>query len=74
VQVTVDDELAAALAEFGGRSRSGTVRELAIRGAQALREEQGRRQEAIEFLRRLDSGEDNRFDWSVSARLHAERR
>jgi hypothetical protein len=74
VQVTVDEELATALAEFGGRSRSSTVRELAIRGAQALGQEQARRQEAIEFLRRLDSGEDKRFDWSASARLHAERR
>jgi hypothetical protein len=31
------------------------------------------RRAAIEFLRRLDSGEDDRFDWSVSERLHASR-
>jgi hypothetical protein len=74
VQVTVDPELAAALAEFGGRSRSRAVRDLAIRGAQALRDDRHRREEAIEFLRRLDSGKDNRFDFSVSAELHAARR
>lgn len=74
VQVTVDPELEAALAEFGGRSRSRAMRDLALRGAQALREEQHSRQEALEFLRRLDSGEDDRYDFSVSAELHAARR
>ncbi len=74
VQVTVDAELAAALAEFGGSSRSRGVRDLAIRGAQALREEQSRRQESIEFFRRISDGEDDRFDFSVSAELHATRR
>lgn len=74
IQVTVDSELAAALAEFGGRSRSRAVRELAVRGAQALREERRSRQEAIEFVRRLDSGEDARYDFTVSAELHATRR
>lgn len=74
VQVTVDPELEAALAEFGGRSRSRAMRDLALRGAQALREEQRSRQEALEFLRRLDSGEDDRYDFSVSAELHAARR
>jgi hypothetical protein len=76
IQVTVDPELAAALAEFGGgsSSRSRTVRELALRGAQARREEQERYEEALEHLRRIDSGEDDRYDFSVSAQLHAERR
>jgi hypothetical protein len=74
VQVTVDPELAAALAEFGGGSRSRVVRDLAVRGAEALRDDRRRRDEAIEFLRRLDSGEDDRFDFSVSAELHAARR
>jgi hypothetical protein len=72
--VTVDPELAAALSEFGGSSRSRAVRELAIRGARALRDEQSRREEALAFLRRLDAGEDGRFDFSVSAELHAARR
>jgi metal-responsive CopG/Arc/MetJ family transcriptional regulator len=74
IQVTVDPELAAALDEFGGRSRSRAVRDLAIRGAEALRHDQRRRDEAIELLRRIDSGEDDRFDFSVSAELHAARR
>jgi len=74
VQVTVDAELGAALAEFGGRSRSRTVRDLALRGAQALRDERGSRQEALKFLRRLDAGEADRYDFAVSAELHAARR
>lgn len=74
VQVTVDPELAAALAEFGGRSRSRAVRDLAIRGAQALRDDERQRDDAIEFLRRISSGEDDRFDFSVTAELHAARR
>ncbi len=75
IQVTLDDELAAAVAELGGaKPRSRAVHDLALRGAEAIREEQDRGQEALEFLRRLDSGEDDRFDFSVSARLHAERR
>lgn len=74
VQVTVDPELAAALAEFGGRSRSRAVRDLAIRGAQAMRDDQRQRDDAIEFLRRIATGEDDRFDFSVTAELHAARR
>lgn len=74
VQVTVDPELAAALAEFGGSSRSRAVRDLAIRGAQARRDDQRQRDDAIEFLRRVSTGEDDRFDFSVTAELHAARR
>jgi Arc/MetJ family transcription regulator len=75
IQVTLDDDLAAAVAELGGaKPRSRAVHDLALRGAEAMREEQDRRQEALEFLRRLDAGEDDRFDFSVSAQLHAERR
>ncbi len=75
IQVTLDPELAAAVTELGGaKSRSRAVRDLALRGAQAIRSEQNRRQEAIEFLRTLDSGEDDGYDFSVSERLHAERR
>jgi Arc/MetJ family transcription regulator len=74
IQVTLDDELAAAVAELGGaKPRSRAVRDLALRGAEAIRHEQNHRGEALEFLRRLDSGEDERFDFSVSAQLHAER-
>jgi hypothetical protein len=74
VQVTVDPELDAALAEFGGRSRSRTMRDLAVRGAQALRDDEQTRREAIAFLRRLDAGDDDGYDFSVSAELHAARR
>lgn len=74
IQVTVDAELAAALKEFGGTSRSRAVRDLAVRGAQALREERRRLDEAIEFLRRIDSGDEDGFDFSVSAALHEARR
>ncbi len=74
VQVTIDRELADALAEFGGESRSRAVRDLAVRGAQALRDEQQRRDEAIEFLRRISSGDDDRFDFQATAELHGARR
>jgi hypothetical protein len=74
IQVTLDPELADALAELGGAEpRSRTVRDLALRGADAVRTERRQREEALEFLRRLDAGEDDGYDFSVSARLHAER-
>jgi Arc/MetJ family transcription regulator len=74
IQVTIDKDLAAAVTEFGGeKSRSRAVHDLALRGADALRTENRRLQESLEFLRRLDAGEDDRFDFSVSAQLHAER-
>jgi len=74
IQVTIDKDLAGAVAEFGsGKSRSRAVHDLALRGAQSLRAEKRRLQESLEFLQRLDAGEDDRFDFSVSARLHAER-
>jgi Arc/MetJ family transcription regulator len=74
IQVTLDSELAAAVAELGGtKPRSRAVHDLALRGAQAIRTEQNRREEAIEFLRALDGGEDDGYDFSVSEKLHAER-
>jgi hypothetical protein len=54
--------VAAALAEFGDPLRSRAVRDLAARGAQAPRDQQRRRGEAIQFLRRVSTGEDDRFD------------
>jgi Arc/MetJ family transcription regulator len=75
VQVTLDAELAAAIEELGGaKSASRAVHDLALRGAQALRSEQHRRHEALEFLRALDSDDEDEYDFSVSERLHAERR
>jgi hypothetical protein len=74
IQVTIDKDLAGAGAEFGsGKSRSRAVHDLALRGAEAIRAEKRRLQESLEFLQRLDAGEDDRFDFSISARLHAER-
>ena len=74
IQVTIDKDLATAVAEFGGeKSRSRAVHDLALRGADAIRAENRQLEESLEFLRRLDAGEDDRFDFSVSARLHAER-
>jgi hypothetical protein len=74
IQVTVDPELASALTEFGGASRSKAVRDLAVRGAEAFREDRRSRRRAIEFLERIASGDDDRFDFSVSAELHGARR
>lgn len=73
IQVTVDPELDAALSEFAGSSRSRAVRDLAVRGAQALREEKRRRHDALQLLQRIAEGEDDRYDFSVSAELHAAR-
>lgn len=74
IQVTLDPELAAAIRELGGtKSRSRTVRDLALRGAETVRAEQDARQKAREHLRRIAMGEDDRYDFSVSERLHAER-
>jgi hypothetical protein len=74
IQVTFDPELAAAVAEFGGTEpRSRTVRELALRGAEAFRTERDARREAHEHLRRIATGEDDRYDFTISEQLHASR-
>jgi hypothetical protein len=74
IQVTLDPELAAAVAEFGGsQPRSRAVRDLALRGAEAMRAEQSARRDARAHLRRIASGEDDRYDFAVSASLHAAR-
>jgi hypothetical protein len=70
----VDDDLATAIAELGvGKSRSRAIHDLAVRGAEAMRAESGQLEDALAFLRQLDTGEDDRFDFSVSAKLHADR-
>ncbi|MHB1537229.1 MAG: hypothetical protein ACYCUM_04085 [Solirubrobacteraceae bacterium] len=75
IQVTVDEELDAALRELGGnKSRSRAVHDLALCGAAALREKQQGKAEAIAHLLRIVDGEDDRYDFSVSEQLHAERR
>jgi hypothetical protein len=74
VQVTLDSELAAAVAEFGGTEpRSRAVRDLALRGAEAIRAERTARRDALEHLRRIATGEDDGYDFAVSERLHASR-
>jgi hypothetical protein len=74
IQVTLDSELAAAVAELGdGGPRSRTVHDLALRGAEAVRAEQDRRRAAIEHLRRIATGEDDGYDFAVSESLHAAR-
>jgi hypothetical protein len=74
VQVTLDAELAAAVAEFGGAEpRSRAVRDLAMRGAEAIRAERADRGDAQEHLRRIAAGEDDGYDFAVSERLHAAR-
>jgi hypothetical protein len=59
VQVTVDPELAEAMAAVDAhpKSRSRLIRDLAVRGAEAEAEEQRRRKEAKEFFRKVATGE-----------------
>ena len=75
IQVTLDAELATALTEFGdSEPRSRAVRDLALRGAEAIRAEKTARREAIAHLLRIAYGEDDGYDFAVSEQLHAERR
>ena len=74
VQVTVDPQLEDAIAEFGaGAPRSRAIRDLAVRGAEALRAERERRVAGLETLRQIAGGEDDAFDFAVSEALHRER-
>jgi Arc/MetJ family transcription regulator len=74
VQVTLDAELAAAVAEFGGTEpRSRAVHDLALRGAEAIRTERAGGRDALEHLRRIAAGEDDGYDFAVSEQLHASR-
>jgi hypothetical protein len=74
IQVTLDSELAAAVAEFGGTEpRSRAVRDLALRGAEAIRAERAAGRDALEHLRRIAAGEDNGYDFAVSEQLYASR-
>jgi hypothetical protein len=74
IQITVDPELAAAVAEFGGTApRSRAVRDLALRGAEAFRAERTARSDALEHLRQIATGEDDGYDFAVSESLHASR-
>jgi hypothetical protein len=59
VQVTVDPELAEAMAavEPHPKSRSRLIRDLALRGAEAAAEERREREKAIEFFDKVATGE-----------------
>jgi hypothetical protein len=74
VQVTVDPELAAALAEVDSRppSRSRLIRDLALRGARLERDERDQRREALEYLGRIARGEAD-YDFTAARVAHAER-
>jgi hypothetical protein len=66
--------LAAAVAEFGGREpRSRAVRDLALRGAEAMRAERADKREAREHLLRIAVGADDGYDFVVSEQLYATR-
>jgi hypothetical protein len=74
VQVTVDPELAAVMEAVDPhpRSRSRLIRRLAIRGAQAERDERERRARAIAHLLSISAGETD-YDFDAARVLHAER-
>src|ERR1035441_792763 len=74
IQVTLDSELAAAVAEFGGTGpRSRPVGDLALRGAEAIRAERADRSKARDHLLRIAAGDDDGYDFAVSEQLHADR-
>ena len=74
VQVTVDPELAAAMAAVDPHptSRSRLLRDLAIRGAEAERDDRARREQAVEYLLSIANG-DTDFDFERAREIHAER-
>lgn len=74
VQVTVDDELAEALAAVPATngSKSRLIRDLALRGAQAEREDRKREQEGIDYFIAIANGEVD-FDFDALREIHAER-
>jgi hypothetical protein len=47
--------------------------DVASRRAKEMRDENQRLQDALKYLQRLDSGQNHRFDFSISAQLHSER-
>lgn len=49
------------------------MRDLALRGAEAIRAERADRREAREHLLRIAAGDDDGYDFGVSEQLHASR-
>jgi metal-responsive CopG/Arc/MetJ family transcriptional regulator len=74
VQVTVDPELAAAMAAVDAHpaSRSRLIRDLAIRGAEAERDARQRQREAVDYLLSIARG-DADYDFDAARQIHAER-
>jgi metal-responsive CopG/Arc/MetJ family transcriptional regulator len=74
VQVTVDRDLAAAMEAVDPhpQSRSRLIRDLAIRGAEAERDERERREQAMAHLLSISSGETD-YDFDAARAIHAER-
>lgn len=74
IQVTIDEELADALAQVDphGRPRSQVIRDLAVRGAHAVAEERDARVSATAVLFEVLDGSE-RFDLGAAAELHAAR-
>ena len=74
IQVTVDDELAQALARIDPApvSKAALVRELALRGAQAVEEERARYDEAIQVLLEIADGTRN-YDFAGLQELYERR-
>jgi hypothetical protein len=74
VQVMLDSELAAAVAEFGGTEpRSRAVRDLALRGAEAIRAERADRNRARDHLLGIAAGDDDGYDFTISEQLYSAR-
>ena len=73
IPVTNDPELAAALgrvaAQFSGVPAARVVRDLAIKGAEALEREQRARKEAIERLVAFSTERQGLIDWDVLERV-----
>jgi hypothetical protein len=74
VQVTVDPELAAAMAAIDPDppSRSRLIRDLAIRGAELEQSERARRAAATDYLLSIARGETD-YDFQRAREIHAER-
>lgn len=74
MQVTVDGELAAAMDAVDPKpaSRSRLIRDLAIRGAEAERDERERRRRAIEHLLSISAGATD-YDFDAARAAHAAR-
>jgi hypothetical protein len=74
VQVTVDPELAEAMASVDAHpgSKSRLIRDLAVRGAEAVADEHERHEQAKDFFLKVASGEID-LDMTGAREAHEER-